>query len=234
MPQLTDVRSKKLDMIAKAGSPRKPGPPPSLSSQAGFETLVREHQTLVFRTLTRLTGVGAHVEDLAQEVFLRLYRALPEFRGESALSTYLYRIVVNVAQDEWKRRQRDRVHLGAEPAFLDDAEAEKWLENQPAHNGGEHTRSPESLLATAELQKVVETALLCLPETERAVLVLFHGEDCSYEGIAATLAIPVNTVRTHLHRGRKRLAALVERRLERPSHPTGGALKRTSEDQTDV
>ena len=186
---------------------------------------MREHQSLVFRTLTRLTGAGAHVEDLAQEVFLRLYRALPEFRGESALSTYLYRIVINVAQDEWRRRQRERAHLGAEPAFLDEAEAEDWLENQPAHDGGEHTRSPESLLAAAELQNVVETALLCLPEAERAVLVLFHGEDCSYEGIAGMLAMPVNTVRTHLHRGRKRLAALVEIRLARPSHPTEEVVK---------
>ena len=72
---------------------------------------------------------------------------------------------------------------------------------------------------------MVETALLCLPETERAVLVLFHGEDCSYEGVAATLAMPVNTVRTHLHRGRKRLAALVEKRLMRPPHPTEEAVK---------
>ena len=62
---------------------------------------------MVFRTLTRLTGSAECVDDLAQEVFLRLYRALPGFRGEAQLSTYLYRIVINVAQEEWKRRRRE-------------------------------------------------------------------------------------------------------------------------------
>src|ERR1700722_3254119 len=61
---------------------------------------------MVFSTLIRLTGSHEHIDDLAQEVFFRLYRALPAFRGEALLSTYLYRIVANVAQDEWKRRRR--------------------------------------------------------------------------------------------------------------------------------
>src|SRR6202007_2397597 len=98
-----------------------------LTSPQAFETLVREHQSMVFRTLSRMTGAGPHVEDLAQEVFLRLYRALPEFRGEAAISTYLYRIVVNVAQDEWKRRRKDRLHLVSEPAMED--ESGSWIEN---------------------------------------------------------------------------------------------------------
>ncbi len=186
---------------------------------------MREHGPLVFRTLTRLTGPGAHVEDLAQEVFLRLYRALPEFRGESALSTYLYRIVINLAQDEWKRRERERKHLGCQPEFPDDTDTQSWLENQPSPNNSEHTRNPEDRLAAAQWQSTVEAALLCLPEVERNVLVLFHTENCSYEGIAAMLALPVNTVRTHLHRGRRRLAALVEKRLAVPPRPTGSAAK---------
>src|SRR6202034_1064446 len=91
-----------------------------------FEALVREHQGMVFRTLTRMTGGGAQVEDLAQEVFLRLYRALPYFRGEATLSTYIYRIVVNVAQDEWKRRRKERQHIASAPAFEDEADAAQW------------------------------------------------------------------------------------------------------------
>ena len=189
------------------------------TSPEGFEHLVREHQRPVFRTLTRLTGPGGHVEDLAQEVFLRLYRALPDFRGDASLSTYLYRITVNVAQDEWKRRRRERALFTTEPAFLDDAEADSWLENQPAAGPAEHTRNPEDLLVTAEFQAVTENALLALPETERAVLVLYHGEECSYEGVAAALGLPLNTVRTHLHRGRRRLAALVAERLAQGKRP---------------
>ena len=186
----------------------------------GFECLVREHQAMAFRTLTRLTGPGPHVEDLAQEVFLRLYRALPDFRGDAQLSTYLYRIVVNVAQDEWKRRRRDREHLAPEPLF-DDEEPGTWLENQPADAPrSAHMRDPEQILNQNQTLAAVEHALLCLPEQERAVLVLYHQEDCSYEGIAAALGIPVNTIRTHLHRGRKRLASLVAEHLAAKSRPT--------------
>ena len=175
-----------------------------LTSPEMFEALVREHQGLVFRTLTRFTGAGAHVEDLAQEVFLRLYKALPYFRGEATVATYLYRITFNVAQDEWKRRRREREHVAEEPAFVEDGEA--WLENFAGDvNAVEHARSPEQRMVEAELQQSVDAALGTLSEMERAVLVLYHQEECSYEGIAAALELPINTVRTHLHRGRKKL-----------------------------
>ena len=181
---------------------------------------------MVFRTLSRLTGPGAHVEDLAQEVFLRLYRALPEFRGAAMISTYLYRIVVNVAQDEWKRRRREREHFAPEPAGFEEDAPGAWLENQPADlaRGGHH-RTPEQVFSDAETQAAVEAALLALPEHERAVVVLFHQEECSYEGIAAALELPINTVRTHLHRGRKHLAELVAERLARQTRPTTQATQ---------
>jgi len=69
----------------------------------------------------------------------------------------------------------------------------------------EHVRDPEQKMVDAELVAAVDAAMAKLPEMERAVLVLYHQEECSYEGIAAALAMPINTVRTHLHRGRKRL-----------------------------
>lgn len=187
-----------------------------LTSPQAFEALVREHQSMVFRTLSRMTGPGPHVEDLAQEVFLRLYRALPEFRGDSALTTYLYRIVVNVAQDEWKRRRRDREFVASAPASASDEEATEWLENMPGDSLHGHARTPEQLLSDAELQRAVDAALLSLSEPERAVLVLYHQEDCSYEAISAALDMPINTVRTHLHRGRKRMSALIQAQLSPP------------------
>src|SRR5581483_7451121 len=187
------------------------------TSPQAFESLVREHQSMVFRTLSRMTGAGPHVEDLAQEVFLRLYRALPEFRGDSALTTYLYRIVVNVAQDEWKRRRRDREFVAAPPTAMED-EASEWLENMPGDALHGHARNPEQLPSDAQLQDAVDTALLPLSEPERAVLILYHQEDCSYEAISAALEMPINTVRTHLHRGRKRMSALIQAQLS-PSKP---------------
>jgi RNA polymerase sigma-70 factor (ECF subfamily) len=177
-----------------------------------FEALVLEHQGMVFGTLTRMTGVGAHIEDLAQEVFLRLYRALPEFRGEAAISTYLYRIVVNVAQDEWKRRRKERLHIASEPAVED--ETGSWIENFAGDElSGQHARTPEQLMEDAQTAAVVDAALEELAPMERAVLVLYHQEELSYEGISAALEMPINTVRTHLHRGRKRLGEIVRERL---------------------
>jgi RNA polymerase sigma-70 factor (ECF subfamily) len=187
-----------------------------LSSEPSFEQIVRDHQTMVFRTLARLTGRRDGIEDLAQDVFLRLFRALPGFRNEALVSTYLYRIAVNVAQDEWKRRRRERLHLAPEPVYKDDDVdngAGSWMENFAGDALTEHTRTPEQRFAEAEVQHAVESALGELAEMERAVLVLYHQEECSYEGIAAALEMPINTVRTHLHRGRRRLGELVRARL---------------------
>jgi RNA polymerase sigma factor (sigma-70 family) len=104
---------------------------------SSFEQIVRDHQAMVFGTLIRLTGSREHIDDLAQEVFLRLYRALPAFRGESLLSTYLYRIVANVAQDEWKRRRRE------ERPLVSFSEEESDWEDRLPHPGpdAERTRS---------------------------------------------------------------------------------------------
>src|ERR1700744_5691126 len=193
-----------------------------LTSPQAFEALVREHQGMVFRPLSRMTGAGPHVEDLAQEAFLRLYRALPEFRGDATVATYLYRIVVNLAQDEWKRRRRERLHLTSQPAS-GEGESGEWLENFAGDAlAGEHARTPEQLLGDADVQRAVDEELLLLPEVERSVLVLYHQEECSYEGIAVALGLPINTVRTHLHRGRKRLGERLRCRFAAQPPPNEG------------
>lgn len=161
-----------------------------------FERLVRENQAMVFRTLARLTGSMERVEDLAQEVFLRLYRALPGFRGDALVSTYLYRIVVNVAQEEWKRRRRE------DRPLVSISEETDWpLEERLS----DPAKNPEQQLEERELATIAEEELQQLSEAERAVLILYHQEEQSYEQIAAALHMPIGTVRTHLHRGRKRL-----------------------------
>jgi RNA polymerase sigma factor (sigma-70 family) len=173
-----------------------------------FEQVIRDHQQMVFRTLLRLTGQRDSLDDLAQEVFLRLFRALPTFRGESLVSTYLYRIIVNVARDEWKRRQRDdRRHTSLSAPHGDDAWSwEDCLEHS--------SPNPLQHLEHAEFQQRVETHLTRLSKVERAVLVLYHQEERSYEQIAAALQLPIGTVRTHLHRGRKKLKEALARHKE--------------------
>ncbi len=159
-----------------------------------FEDVIREHQGFVFRTLVRLTGSREHVEDLAQEVFLRLYRGLDSFRGDAKMTTYLYRITLNVAQDEWKRRKREQAYTS-----FDDPDA-GWEERLPG--GGSDA---EQTLSGKQMMAGLERALGELSEVERQVIVMFHQEELTYEKIAEVLSLPLNTVRTHLHRGRKRL-----------------------------
>jgi RNA polymerase sigma-70 factor (ECF subfamily) len=169
-----------------------------VSTQPSFEQIVEDHQQMVFRTLARLAGPRvqqAQLEDLAQTVFLRLFRALPNFRGDAQMTTYLYRIAVNVSQDEWKRRRREdnlQTSLSDE-----DSNWEARLEH-PAPNA-------LARLEQSEFAELVEEHLQRLSHHERAVLVLFHQEDRTYEQIAETLTLPLNTVRTHLHRARKKL-----------------------------
>ncbi len=171
-----------------------------MPSELNFEQIVRDHQEMVFRTLLRLNGNREHLEDLAQEVFLRLYRALPTFRGEALLKTYLYRIVVNVAQDEWKRRRRVERPLVSISSTSSAEEDFDWEERLP-----HPSPDAEQQLAEREFQQSVERQLRRLSTVERAILVLYHQEERSYEQIADALGLPIGTVRTHLHRGRKKL-----------------------------
>jgi RNA polymerase sigma-70 factor (ECF subfamily) len=171
-----------------------------LNDQASFEQVVTQHQDMVFRMLVRLTGSRENVDDLAQEVFLRLYRALPSFRGEALLTTYLHRIVVNVAQDEWKRRKR----IDQRQTSISD-ETSGW-EDRLRHPSPD----AEQELATRELQLRVEEEMGKLSAVERSILVLYHQEERSYQQIAESLRLPIGTVRTHLHRGRNKLRTALE------------------------
>ncbi len=179
---------------------------------AQFEDLVEEHQAAVFRTLLRLTGSREHLEDLAQEVFLRLFRALPTFRGEALLSTYLYRITLNVAQDEWKRRRRiDRPLVSLSDPAATSADATQLWEDRLADT----TPIADQQLTTHELQLVIDEELLALSNVERSALVLYHGEERTYVEIAVILNLPLGTVRTHLHRARKKLHDRLQARTVR-------------------
>jgi RNA polymerase sigma factor (sigma-70 family) len=180
-----------------------------LQANDSFEQIVRDHQAMVFRTLLRLTGSREHIEDLAQDVFLRLYRALPGFREQALLSTYLYRITVNVAQDEWKRRRRED-----RPLVSISDETSAWEDRLPHPD-----RNAEERIAEAEFQRAVDEHLGRLSQAERTVLVLYHQEELTYEHIALALGMPIGTVRTHLHRGRRRLRdALKMQGAEKGAH----------------
>jgi RNA polymerase sigma-70 factor (ECF subfamily) len=163
-------------------------------------SIVEAHQKRVFRLLASLAGRTDDLQDLAQEVFLRLFRALPLFRGEAQLSTYIYRIVVNVAQDEWVRRRRQR----SSNVSID----------ENAFAVADPASSAEHELARRQLRELVDTCLQNLSPPERAVFVLYHQEERNYQEIATILRIPIGTVRTHLYRGRQKLKAMIHERTK--------------------
>lgn len=167
---------------------------------------------MVFGTLLRLTGSREHLDDLAQEVFIRLYRALPSFRGESLLSTYLYRITVNVAQNEWKRRRRETRSL---VSISDETSGWEDRLEHPSRNAAEQ-------IEEREFQHDVEEQLQKLSQIERTVIVLYHQEERTYEQISLSLGLPIGTVRTHLHRGRKKMRQALQATERSPICATNG------------
>jgi RNA polymerase sigma-70 factor (ECF subfamily) len=163
-----------------------------------FEELVERHEDLVFRTLARLTGDRDDLEDLAQEVFLRLFRAFPLFRGQAQITTYLYRIIVNVVNDEFSRRQQAR-----RGSPIDEA----------ASNLPHPSLGPDDLFEQGQMRDALEAALQQLNLRDRAILTLHYQEGRRYEEIAAILDAPLGTVKTHLYRARERLKVIMKERI---------------------
>jgi RNA polymerase sigma-70 factor, ECF subfamily len=187
------VRPEAEDFVSVlAGGSETISPKASLIGLEEFSDLVQRHEAMVFRMLARLTGEREELEDLAQEVFLRLFRALPHFQGRAKVSTFLYRIIVNVVNDEWIRRKEAR-----RMTPIDD-EAHELAYNAPG---------PGDLLERKQVQQAIEAALEQLEFRDRTVLALHYQEGRSYKEIAAVLELPMGTVKTHLHRSRERLKA---------------------------
>lgn len=162
-----------------------------------FARLVSLYQGMVFSLGARLLGDPEEARDLAQDVFLQVYRTLPRFRGQSSLKTWIYRIVVNQAHNRqrfWRRRRRDR-SLPLEE--LQPAETAQLVVSE----GG----SPYETLKRRERQARVQLALLQLSFEHRAVLLLREMEEMSCEEIAAALELPEGTVKSRLARARDAL-----------------------------
>ncbi len=167
-----------------------------------FAELVERHKGAVFRTLARLLGRNEDLEDLAQEVFLRLFRGFSHFRGEAKVSTWLYRIIVNVANDELRRRGPWR-----QAVSIDDPEA-GWEDRLP-----HPAPDPDELLDRNRFLESLRAAMGELNLRERAILALYYQEGKTYEETAAILELPMGTVKTQLHRARERLKTIVRERL---------------------
>ncbi len=167
-----------------------------------FGLLVTKYQRRIFRLLSRLIRDPAEVEDAAQEAFIKAYRALPNFRGDSAFYTWLYRIALNTAKN-WLMTQRHRpVSLASEAPEGDVGE-----DVADTQVGLQDTTTPESSLASRQVSEAIDHAIAHLPKELSTAIVLREIEGLSYEEIAEMMRCPVGTVRSRLFRAREAIAA---------------------------
>jgi len=170
-------------------------------SEEACTRLVTDHQRMVFQLGLHLLGDPQEALDLSQEVFLRVFRTLPQFRGQSSLKTWIYRIAINQAANRrrWWRRRHQSQQVGLE-------------EHTATHGEFPETRraaDPDRVLEEREVARTVWSALDRLPFDQRAVIVLREIDGLSYDEIADSLGVAVGTVKSRLARARRGLRAVL-------------------------
>jgi RNA polymerase sigma-70 factor, ECF subfamily len=171
-----------------------------------FDLLVAKYQRKLGRLLSRFIRDPAEVEDVAQEAFIKAYRALPSFRGDSAFYTWLYRIGINTAKNYL-------VALGRRAPTVtefDSDEAESFEDGDQLRD----INTPESMLMSKEIGSTVNAAMEDLPEDLRTAITLREIEGLSYEEIASIMNCPIGTVRSRIFRARDAIAARLRPLLE--------------------
>jgi RNA polymerase sigma factor RpoE len=163
-----------------------------------FDLLVGKYQRKLGRLLSRYIRDPAEIEDVSQEAFIKAYRALPSFRGDSAFYTWLYRIGINTAKNYLVSQNR-RAPTSTE---YDSDEAETF----ESAEGLRDINTPESLLLSKQIGETVNSAMDALPEELRTAIVLREIEGLSYEEIAAIMDCPIGTVRSRIFRAREAVA----------------------------
>jgi RNA polymerase sigma-70 factor (ECF subfamily) len=181
-----------------------------------FDQLVLRYQHKVLKLVMRYMRNHAEAEDIAQEAFLKAYRAIHSFRGDSAFYTWIYRIAINTAKNALVAAKRRPLDYDLD---LQDPE-------QNERNGRlRDEATPESLLLTEEIRETVDAAIGALPEDLRRAVVLREYEGLSYEEIAAVMACPVGTVRSRIFRAReaidRQLRPVFDAGLGRPDDRSG-------------
>jgi len=168
--------------------------------RSAYDLLVLKYQHKVVKLVMRYVHDPADAQDVAQEAFIKAYRALPQFRGDSAFYTWLYRIAINTAKNALAARDRSPV------TYELDAHGE---ESDGMVNRLKDPDTPEGLALTEEIRSTVNSAIESLPDDLRTAIVLRELEGMSYEEIAAAMDCPVGTVRSRIFRARE----AIDRRL---------------------
>ena len=180
--------------------------------KTAFDLLVRKYQHKVVKLVLRYVRNPAEAEDIAQEAFIKAYRALPQFRGDSAFYTWMYRIAINTAKNSLASRDRSPIAYDLD---LNDPE-----ESHSVQTKLQDPDTPEGMALTEEIRQIVNSAIEGLPEELKTAIVLRELDGLSYEEIAAAMECPVGTVRSRIFRAReaidKRLREVFEGGLGRP------------------
>ncbi len=182
--------------------------------KGAFDALVLKYQHKVVKLVMRYVRNPAEAEDVAQEAFIKAYRALAQFRGDSAFYTWLYRIAINTAKNAVVSRDRSPVEF--------DLDAQNSDESYDMQSRLKDSETPEGLVLTEEIRSTVNAAIEALPEDLRTAIVLRELEGLSYEEIASAMGCPVGTVRSRIFRARE----AIDRRLREVFE---GGLGRTEE-----
>lgn len=176
--------------------------------QKAFELLVIKYQRRIQRLIGRMVRDVDLVEDIAQETFIRAYRALGQFRGEAQFYTWLYRIAVNTAKKALMDLKRNPTV--SENAYKsDDDDETSRVENELTS-----PETPETLLASKEIANIINQAMQDLPEELREAITLREIEGLSYEEISEAMNCPIGTVRSRIFRAREAISAKVKPLLE--------------------
>ncbi len=177
--------------------------------QRAFELLVIKYQRRIQRLIGRMVRDVDLVEDIAQETFIRAYRALHQFRGDAQFYTWLYRIAVNTAK-------KSLMALKHDPTVSESSFRSSEDEDETSQHGNEPTtdETPESVLAAKEIAAVVNAAMDALPEDLRQAVTLREIEGLTYEEIALVMACPIGTVRSRIFRAREAISARIRPMLE--------------------
>ena len=170
-----------------------------------FDVLVLKYQHKIFSLISRYVHDADEVQDVAQEAFIKAYRALPRFRGDSAFYTWLYRIAINTAKNHLVARSRRPPGSDVE---IDDAE---YFEGGAALR---EIETPESALFGEELKQVVDRAIAELPDDLRTAVTLREFDGLSYEDIAEIMDCPVGTVRSRIFRAREAIDRQVRQQID--------------------
>ena len=183
-PILADLSTVDFSLMERIGA----------GDHAAFRELVERHQHAVIGTVAKMLGNASEAEDIAQQVFLRIWKNAKRYRPDAKFTTYLYTITRNLVFNETRRKSRKK-----------EVSSDEREENSNQLIEASPDRQPDAELLQAELQKAVDDAIAALPETQRMAVVLRRYEQLSYEEIAVVLELSVSAVKSLLFRARTTL-----------------------------